>query len=193
MPNKFLIIPLGYSWVRGHRGVIFSDAQGKIRIKAAIDFGINQELRSRDVLYGVMPGVIPPARGGDGCLSLGEAMVRTFAEYGILTERIVRGNSNVWGSYMEVDEGLRIAEEMHRAVVFVTSTYHVPRLMLVCREILGYHAFRRKFNWGTLDVRGCGNERVSTRDLLTEPVKYVAQALRIPFGRFMPKTLHGRL
>jgi hypothetical protein len=158
VPNKLLVIPLGYGWARDRRGVAVADAQGEDRIKSAINYGIHEEFRDKDVLYGVLSGVIPPARGGDGHLNLGEAMVSTFTKYGILTERIVRGRPNVWGSYMEVNEGLRLGEEMRRAVVFVTSTYHAPRLMLVCREILGHHAFHQKLAWNMLDVRDCGNK-----------------------------------
>jgi hypothetical protein len=193
VPNKLLIVPLGYGWVRTQSGHTISDTQGEARIKAAVDRGINEELHSHDVLYGVFPGVIPPAKGGDGQCNLGEAMVRTFVKYGILTERIVRGRPHLWGSYAEVSEGLRLGEEMHREVVFVTSSYHVPRLTLVCAEILGLRTMKRKMLWNMLEIVGCGNTQATAYDKFTEPVKYLAQLLRIPLGSFMPKTLNGRL
>lgn len=193
MVQNLLIIPLGYGWSKDLRGNVCADAQGDSRIKAAVDRGINEERYNYEVLYGVIPGIIPPAKGGDGKLNLGDAMTQSFMKYGIPPERIVRGRPHIWGSYAEVCEGLRLGEEMRHGVVFVTSSYHVPRLNLVCAEILGFRAMRHKKLWNMLDVRGCGNEHVSTRDLLTEPVKYTAQSLRIPFGLYMPKTLNGRL
>jgi hypothetical protein len=193
MTDKLLIVPLGYGWARDLRGCIIADAQGEERIKKAIMYGINAELLGTDVIYGAFPGIIPPAKGGDGVVTLREGMFRTFTKYGILTERIVRGGQHLWGSYDEVSEGLRLGEEMRRKVVFITSSYHLPRLYLVCAEILGFRTMKRRMDWNKLSIVGRGNTHATARDTFTEPVKYVAQLLRIPFGSFMPKTLRGRL
>lgn len=191
--KKLLIIPLGYGWEFDELGKPICDREGEERIRGAIFHGLQAKTHKADVLYGALPGIVPPTRGTADEVHLGRAMVQTFIRYRVPADEVVRGQPSTWGTLGEVREGLRIADELTRSIVFVTSRFHVRRVRLTCIELLGVRGFQWKLHWNTLRFVGVTTKHAAKRDRLTEPVKQVAQLARIPFGRFLPETLNGHL
>jgi hypothetical protein len=211
--NLLLICTLaaGYRLVtRKKRTHAVPDKEGYERLGGAIALGQRLEHEQAvegktKILHTVLAGTVPATQQTDKPIRLGRIYRVALYTSGLQIRDIVLPKRHVqpsgekrppeaWGTFQEVKAALALVRDTYNCpLVFVTSWYHIPRVRVACWEILGGKELRQLERRGLLRFEGVRVPHPRVKNLFTEPLKILAQLLRVRFGQYLPETLSGRL